>query len=126
MNKINLDSVRAKWLNQCGPCDAGLFMGCTCPEEDHRPVILALVNHLEDLYNNYDMLLCSDMGDAVDRALHFERMAEIRTHHVRALIQWLEDPNGSFSSGRVTIEAITDGGILVRTRAYRGLDNHTS
>lgn len=66
MEKLDLDEIRQKWLNQCGSCDAGLPMNCTCTTDDPRHVILALVNHLEDLYGNHDMLLCSTMGGAVD------------------------------------------------------------
>ena len=35
------------WTKQCGPCDAGLPMGCSCPDGDPRVVVSALVNHLE-------------------------------------------------------------------------------
>jgi hypothetical protein len=56
---MDLDEIRRKWLGQCGSCDAGLSMGCTCPEEDVRPVILALVDELERLYTNYELLSCS-------------------------------------------------------------------
>lgn len=66
MRKIDLGAVRAKWLNQCAHCDAGLPWGCTCPDDDPRSVILQLVSALEDLYQNYDMLLCSTMGEAMD------------------------------------------------------------
>jgi hypothetical protein len=96
-----------------------MHMNCTCSQDDPRNVILKLVNALEDLYNNYDMLLCSSMSDAVDRALHGERIAQVAAHHVDVLKSWLEDPNGSMSTGRVTFEAVEGGAILVRTRAYR-------
>jgi len=36
------DTITA-WLAQCGPCDAGLPMSCTCPTGDPRSVIAALV-----------------------------------------------------------------------------------
>jgi hypothetical protein len=35
------------WLHQCGSCDAGLPMDCTCPPSDPRSVILALVERLD-------------------------------------------------------------------------------
>jgi hypothetical protein len=35
------------WLDQCGSCDAGLPMDCTCPPGDPRAVILALVERLD-------------------------------------------------------------------------------
>jgi hypothetical protein len=37
-----LDGVRDKWLGQCGSCDGGLAMDCTCPAEDPRAVIFEL------------------------------------------------------------------------------------
>jgi hypothetical protein len=37
------------FLNQCGSCDAGLPMNCTCPEGDYRPVMLDLVREVERL-----------------------------------------------------------------------------
>lgn len=33
----------AMWLNQCGPCDAGLPTSCACPDADPRQVIAALI-----------------------------------------------------------------------------------
>lgn len=67
MEKFDLSAIRGKWLSQCGSCDAGLPMNCTCPNDDPRSVILTLVNHLEDLYSNFDLLTCSTMGEAMDR-----------------------------------------------------------
>lgn len=43
---VDLDAIEAKWLQQCGPCDGGLPMGCVCPDEDPRPVIASLVDAL--------------------------------------------------------------------------------
>lgn len=40
------EAIAEKWLQQCGPCDAGLPMGCTHPDEDYRPVIAALLDDL--------------------------------------------------------------------------------
>lgn len=37
------------FLNQCGSCDAGLPMDCTCPQGDYRPVMLDLVREVERL-----------------------------------------------------------------------------
>lgn len=81
MEKLDLDEIRQKWLNQCGCCDAGLPMSCTCTTDDPRHVILALVNHLEDLYGNHDMLLCSTMGEA------YEQMEKFPAR-VRFLEEW--------------------------------------
>ncbi len=35
------------WMQQCGSCDAGLPMGCTCPQGDPRVVISRLVAVIE-------------------------------------------------------------------------------
>ena len=37
------------FLQQCGSCDAGLLMSCTCPQQDFRPVMLDLVREVERL-----------------------------------------------------------------------------
>lgn len=66
MEKIDLPLIRLKWLNSCGSCDAGLPMSCSCPDGDPRNVILELVNHLETLYDNYDLLCCSTMSEAME------------------------------------------------------------
>ena len=46
---LDLDAITEKWLQQCGPCDAGLAMGCSHPDEDYRPVMSALVTEVERL-----------------------------------------------------------------------------
>lgn len=38
-----------RFLSQCGSCDAGLPMSCTCPQDDFRPVMLELVREVERL-----------------------------------------------------------------------------
>lgn len=45
---IDLDAVAAKWLQQCGYCDAGIGE-CAHPEDDYRPVMLSLVREIERL-----------------------------------------------------------------------------
>ena len=40
---LDLDAVEAEFLRQCGGCDAGLMVGCTCSQRDFRPTMLALV-----------------------------------------------------------------------------------
>lgn len=37
----------AGYLQQCGPCDAGLPMSCTCAPGDTRVVILSLARRLD-------------------------------------------------------------------------------
>lgn len=65
MDKLDIWAIRAKWLRMCGHCDAGLPMGCDCPPDDERNVIMELVDHLEVLYQHYDLLCCSTMEEAV-------------------------------------------------------------
>ena len=48
---VDLQAVTAKWLQQCGSCDAGLSMNCTCPTDDYRPVMAVLVNEVQQLRN---------------------------------------------------------------------------
>jgi hypothetical protein len=44
IDAVDLDAIEAKWLQQCGPCDGGLPMECSCPAGDPRPVIALLVD----------------------------------------------------------------------------------
>lgn len=37
------------FMRQCGPCDYGLSMGCSCPEGDFRPIVVDLVAEVERL-----------------------------------------------------------------------------
>jgi hypothetical protein len=46
---LDLDIIEAKWLQQCGACDASLPMTCTHPAEDYRPTMAALVAELRHL-----------------------------------------------------------------------------
>lgn len=45
--RLDTEAIAEKWLQQCGPCDGGLPMGCTHPAEDYRPVMAALLEELE-------------------------------------------------------------------------------
>ena len=45
----DLDAVEAEFLRQCGGCDAGLMVGCTCSQRDFRPTMLALVAEVRRL-----------------------------------------------------------------------------
>ncbi len=49
MPKNDLAKIAAKWATQCGTCDAGLPMACTCPTGDPRPVISQLINEIREL-----------------------------------------------------------------------------
>ena len=46
---LDLDGVVAEFLRQCGGCDAGLMVGCTCSQRDFRPTMLALVAEVRRL-----------------------------------------------------------------------------
>lgn len=48
-SKLDLDAIKAEWLELCGYCDVGLPMGCTCPSGDYRPVMFSLVAEVERL-----------------------------------------------------------------------------
>lgn len=41
---LDLRMALEPWLNQCGSCDAGLTMNCTCPKGDIRPLLLMIYN----------------------------------------------------------------------------------
>lgn len=49
MSELDLGKIRDRWLGVCAACDAGLAANCTHPEDDYRPVILALVLEVEEL-----------------------------------------------------------------------------
>lgn len=76
MEKLDLNKIYAEWLKPCGSCDAGLPMSCTCTEGDARQVIWQLVGHLDDIYNNHALLLCSTLDQAVDHVEEAERLLD--------------------------------------------------
>jgi hypothetical protein len=48
-----------------------------------------------------------------------EHIVQIGAVQVDQLLTWLQAPNGSCSLGdRLTVEAVVDGGLLVRTRSW--------
>lgn len=76
MNRLDLDAITKKWLNQCAAYDGGILGGCTCPDDDPRSVILQMVNHLDRIYDNHNLLLASTMGEAVDELELLQRCRE--------------------------------------------------
>jgi hypothetical protein len=48
-----------------------------------------------------------------------EHIAALTADQAAALLQWLERPSGSISVGLAVFEAVTGGGVLVRTRPWR-------
>lgn len=110
---IDTQAVRAKWLNQCGYCDAGLAMDCSCTLDDPRHVILELVREVENQRERASFL--------ADR----EHIVGIRADRMDDLREWMQSPNGGHPVGRVTFESVEGGGIWVRTRPYR-LDRNVS
>jgi hypothetical protein len=66
------------FLQQCGSCDAGLPMSCTCPTGDYRPVMADLVAEVERLRQRTQPG-GDDMSDKVSaRDLHadFEKFSD--------------------------------------------------
>jgi len=52
----DLEAIKSKWLNQCGPCDFGMpEYVCSHPAEDYRPVMMDLVLEIERLRRQSDM-----------------------------------------------------------------------
>lgn len=49
----NLAGIEAKWLQQCGACDAGIG-SCSHPDADYRPTMSALVTEVEHLRAKLD------------------------------------------------------------------------
>lgn len=47
-SNLDLAAIKAKWLNLCGACDAGIGT-CNHPVDDYRPVMLSLVEEIERL-----------------------------------------------------------------------------
>lgn len=45
----DLAQIQAEWATQCGSCDAGLPMGCTCSQGDPRPVVARLLGEIDRL-----------------------------------------------------------------------------
>ena len=65
---LDLDGVVAEFLRQCGGCDAGLMVGCTCSQRDFRPTMLALVAEVRRLTEESEARRVREM-DAVDLAM---------------------------------------------------------
>jgi hypothetical protein len=50
---------------------------------------------------------------------HPQHIVPVLPGDMDALRGWLANPSGSLTCGRVTFEAVENGGILVRTWPYR-------
>ena len=65
---LDLDAVEAEFLRQCGGCDAGLMVGCTCSQRDFRPTMLALVAEVRRLTRlgqcDLDLLMRAESAEA--------------------------------------------------------------
>ena len=48
-----------------------------------------------------------------------EHIAELNAPELARLRDWLTRPNGAWTSGRVTFDAVEHGGVLIRVSAYR-------
>lgn len=110
--------------------NAGLVLDVNWPDDEHMEIVIggnrwpvASANH--DEHGNAGMELAETVARAVHRAVLVRVLAD-RDHHVqlndterRALIGFLERPNGSWTGqGRLSVDAVSGGGVLVRTRPY--------
>lgn len=110
--------------------NAGLVLGVNWPDDEHMEIVIgenrwpvASANH--DEHGNAGMALAEEVARAVHRAVLVRVLAD-RDHHVQlndaerqALIGFLERPNGSWTGqGRLSVDAVSGGGVLVRTRPY--------
>lgn len=118
MERLDLDNIRRLWLNQCGYCDAGLPMNCTCPRDDHRHVIAEMVIHLEAIYDNHTLLLTSTMGEAVDE---LELLSETRSK-LREVYLMARDQSFTSAAAREIMLLIPPKLIVHKP----GLDNQVS
>lgn len=48
-----------------------------------------------------------------------DHIVELNASQLRQLERWLWRPSGSLALGRVTFEAVSGGGLLVRTRPFQ-------
>jgi hypothetical protein len=90
----DLEAITAKWLRQCGSCDAGLpEFGCTCPEGDPRVVISQLVIEVERLRGEAEAYeeAIGDLNHRVVRALkdaaHQRERAEAAEARIAAALE---------------------------------------
>lgn len=78
-------------------------------ESERDPCSVAVVHaQIQDAF---------DLGEAAGEGR--EHIAALTADQAAALLQWLERPAGSICAGPATFEAVTGGGILVRTRPWR-------
>lgn len=47
MTALDLEAISAEFLRQCGSCDAGVSVICTCVGRDYRPTMLDLLREVE-------------------------------------------------------------------------------
>jgi hypothetical protein len=88
----DLEAIKTKWLGICGACDVGIG-GCSHPDGDYRPVMLALVRELEKLRTGECVCVWAPDGDGESGQL-----AEIRpfcpqhgeSAEARARFEWWE------------------------------------
>jgi hypothetical protein len=54
------------WLQECGSCDAGLPMGCTCPPGDYRVVLLKVWRAYEGVERAIRRQVAEEMAQALE------------------------------------------------------------
>ena len=69
---LDLDAIRAKWLQVCGACDAGIGQQCSHPGDDYRPVILDLLTEVATLTEEF-----AEARAAMDPAVIEAERAEV-------------------------------------------------
>ena len=112
---LDLDAVEAEFLRQCGGCDAGLMVGCTCSQRDFRPTMLALVAEVRRLTRlgqcDLDLLMRAEAAEAEVVTLRARLAA------VEALAdQWADRKRSDGMSGNAWI-GLTLSGVAADLRA---------
>jgi hypothetical protein len=85
-----LDGVRDKWLGQCGSCDGGLAMGCTCPSGDPRTVIFELWQlaqfQLDKVARLEKALACPECGAQGTAPCVVKGTTQVRSRHMSRIV----------------------------------------
>ena len=74
---LDLEAIKAKWLQVCPTCDGGIPGECSHPDEDYRTVIANLVAELENKVPPTEVFLMGHdvHSDQIDGALDFIPLA---------------------------------------------------
>src|SRR5262245_60291478 len=96
----DLDEIEARWLRQCGHCDAGLAMSCTCPEGDPRNVIASLVDEIKRLRATPSAALKDALAAWREGWIRAEHAAQLATTQAEAgkIFDQIEDGNDALAA----------------------------